>query len=969
MTEPIKKYQPVRRASIVPVSSAAPEAPVMVAPGAPTMESPVSQASREREARVRKQFEDIEARYGRHPDVRHRRAEMRMSEPPETPITDAYAIQMRPRVPVAGTPLEPLVIAKEQRKREEWIAEEAYRAATLPGELQYDIQLAAYHRQLAEYNRQMSEYHKAVAEQRALDAEAQKYGHATYESLMQAIREEKLIKRLNELGDVMTDVQLEAQRAAREGVSHADYADILASQRAEIERIQRSLQTSFGIETRVGTDYVADVQAVMAAREVAPVTMHTMAAPAPAEPAPYQVIIYPDLKLTTDTVPPYREPVPSDPIEQIFYHHAPIIDKFRADTRLDSPAIDIAIASLSLSRAAAGRPSPIAAPIAEQLIREPTRPISALVEMPGELALGLYRIPTVAFPYYTAHPEELPELPEKIVSGIGEEFVTDPAGFTTKFVGMGYLSGPVISAVRPVTTPITAGIREFSIVARTAPEMRPFVRGTSRIGRYSEGVYSTVQEAPALSAAANVGDRAGVIMDALKGEPHVFYGSIVETGQMPRAVTLERAGRTYTPTPSDVDVFVSRPIEMAETIAARMGPGYSVEGATVVREVRPGLTAHAVDIHAFPPGYPGAPRATGPAIVPAGSEVIQAPRLPFDFMPRELLEVGGTTQEYLYTQVQRKATSVMGQPRGILGWEPGPPAHRTKDIASVLIDTDYLISAGEARAKEMTGIQRVLAERRIRKLKEGYAMLAGTEAAQAALAEAKGLSVGGVAPPVLAPASPIISPAATGPGTGTLIRSLSPVVRSPVTRVASPAVISPTVRSPIVRALSPTVSRVSPAIASPTISLGGSPIIAVDSPTVTSPGIRSPVVKIGSPIVTVDSPTVTSPDIRSPIVRSPIIRVPTPPRLLRPRRLPDDDADKRHRYPWEEWFISYRSEPTPHKGFEGVYLGLPDVARPGAVTIRNLQRFTRGPAPARTVRPKVTRGKPVRLRIGTKRLF
>lgn len=965
MTEPIKKYQPVRRASIAPASSAAMEAPVMVAPGAPSIESPVSQASREREARVRKQYEDIEARYGRHEDVRHRRAEMEMSEAPETPITDAYAIQMRPRLPVAGVPLEPLVIAKEQRKREEWVSAEAYRAATLPGELQYDIQVASYHRRMAEHDRQMSEYHKAVAEQRALDAEAQKYGHATHESLMQAIQEEKLIKRLNELGGVLTDVQLEAQRAAREGVSHADYADTLASQRAEIERIQRSLQTSFGIETRAGTDYVAEVERLMASRDVEPVTMRTMAAPAPG--APYQVTIFPDLKLTTDTVPPYREPVPSDPIEQIFYHHAPIIDKFRADTRLDSPAIDIAIASASLSRAAAGRPSPIVAPIAEQLIREPTRPVSALVEMPGELALGLYRIPTVAVPHYTAHPEELPGLPGKIVSGIGEEFVSDPAGFTTKFVGMGYLSGPAISAVRPVTTPITAGIREFSIVARTAPEMRPFVRGTSRIGRYSEGVYSTVQEAPALSAAANVGDRAGVIMDALKGEPHAFYGSIVETGQMPRAVTLERAGRTYTPTPSDVDVFVSRPIEMAESIAARMGPGYSVEGATVVREVQPGLTAHAVDIHAFPPGYPGVPRATGPAIVPAGSEVIQAPRLPFDFMPRELLEVGGTTQEYLYTQLQRKATSVMGQPRGILGWEPGPPAHRTKDIASTLIDTDYLISAGEVRATEMTGIQRVLAERRIRKLKEGYAMLAGTEAAQTALAEAKGLSVGGVAPPVLAPASPIISPAATGPGTGTLIRSLSPVVRSPVTRVASPAVISPTVRSPIVRALSPTVSRVSPAIASPTMSPGGSPIITVDSPTVTSPGIRSPVVKIGSPIVTVGSPTVTSPGIRSPIVRSPIVRGPTPPRLPRPRRLPDDDTDKRRHYPWEEWIISYRSEPTPHKGFEGVYLGLPDVTRPGPVVIKGLQRVTVGPAPARTVRPTIKRGKP--LRIGKKRLF
>jgi len=39
-SEPIRKYQPIRRASIAPATSAAPEAPVMVAPGAPTMESP-----------------------------------------------------------------------------------------------------------------------------------------------------------------------------------------------------------------------------------------------------------------------------------------------------------------------------------------------------------------------------------------------------------------------------------------------------------------------------------------------------------------------------------------------------------------------------------------------------------------------------------------------------------------------------------------------------------------------------------------------------------------------------------------------------------------------------------------------------------------------------------------------------------------------------------------------------------------
>jgi len=44
-----------------------------------------------------------------------------------------------------------------------------------------------------------------------------------------------------------------------------------------------------------------------------------------------------------------------------------------------------------------------------------------------------------------------------------------------------------------------------------------------------------------------------------------------------------------------------------------------------------------------------------------------------------------------------------------------------------------------------------------------------------------------------------------------------------------------------------------------------------------------------------------------------------------------------------------------------VYLGLPDVARPGPVTIKGLQRVTVGPAPVRTVRPKVARGKAVQV--------
>ncbi len=157
--------------------------------------------------------------------------------------------------------------------------------------------------------------------------------------------------------------------------------------------------------------------------------------------------------------------------------------------------------------------------------------------------------------------------------------------------------------------------------------------------------------------------------------------------------------------------------------------------------------------------------------------------------------------------------------------------------------------------------------------------------------------------------------------------------------------------------------------------LPGTDTVPSVTPITYQPTGVTPDTRVGSiQIPGVDTSLITRVDVTPVVVTTPDIPVPPrPPRIIppeippRPRRLPDDEADKRHRYPWEEWFISYRSEPTPHKGFEGVYLGLPDVARPGPVTIRNLQRFTRGPAPARTVRPKVTRGKP--LRIGRKRLF
>jgi hypothetical protein len=702
---------------------------------------------------------------------------------------------------------------------------------------------------------------------------------------MQAIQEEKLIKRLNELGGVLTDVQLEAQRAAREGVPQSDYLATLESQRAEAERLQRSLKASFGVDVPA-TGYIAEVESVMTARDVAPVTMRTMAAPAPA--APYQVTIFPDLKLTTDTVPPYREPVPSDPIEQIFYHHTPIIDKFRADTRLDSPAIDIAIASASLSRAAAGRPSPIVAPIAEQLIREPTRPVSALVEMPGELALGLYRIPTVAVPHYTAHPEELPGLPGKIVSGVGEEFVTDPAGFTTKFGATAIISGPAIQVVKPVTVPITRYARDISMsLRRTKPPA-----GVSPAPP-TGAVYGDVVAFPDVRKVADVG-KASV------------YGDVVAFPDVRKVADVGKAS-VYGDTVTFPDVRKVADVGKA-----------SVYGDTVAfPDVRKVADVGKASVYGDTVTFPDIRKVADVGKTSVYGDTVTFPDI------KKVADVGvrppDVTTVYTATELGRRQRSIMADRAA--GVAPAP----------------------------------------IRKV----------QAYEVVPSPTRDVSISGSTQVLIAPAAPA--------------RRAAPVIRADV---RAPVIgvgprIGVGVSGALVRDARTPMGGVSP------VSLPGSDISTVPGVlpgTDTVPGVTpityqptgvTPDTRVGSiQIPGVDTALITRVDVTPVVVTTPDIPVPPrPPRIIppeippRPRRLPDDDADKRHRYPWEEWFISYRSEPTPHKGFEGVYLGLPDVARPGPVTIRNLQRFTRGPAPARTVRPKVTRGKPVRLRIGTKRLL
>src|SRR5690606_8590517 len=92
---------------------------------------------------------------------------------------------------------------------------------------------------------------------------------------------------------------------------------------------------------------------------------------------------------------------------------------------------------------------------------------------------------------------------------------------------------------------------------------------------------------------------------------------------------------------------------------------------------------------------------------------------------------------------QRKATSIIGQPKGIFGWEAGPPAHRLKDVASTLIEADYLIAEGKRQLATMpAGIRKMLLTRQVRKLGEGYDLIAGTDLGKKSLEAARGLDVG-----------------------------------------------------------------------------------------------------------------------------------------------------------------------------------------------------------------------------------
>lgn len=583
-------------------------------------------------------------------------------------------------------------------------------------------------------------------------------------------------------------------------------------------------------------------------------------------------------------------------------------------------------------------------------------------------------------------------------AGTVEAFKQDPEGTAGSLVGMAALSRGVgrVSSV-PVgraAKAIRPRIVEARISARINPVDRPAFHAVSTIGRDIEGIRSDVLADPQFGQVLNVGpSRAPALTRILADTPHSIYGSATRTGQMRPGTVMRQA--------KDVDVFTPDVDALNLRIAQEFGRPYSVEGSTVVRQVPGQGTVHAIDTHAVPEGYPLPGAGKGVRVQYEDAQV--APELPFDWTPKDLLKSGRITQEYLHTQVQRKAASVAGEPVEGGGWRFGPPEHRAaKDVFDLISDAEYLIGVEEARLPGMNPARRALVARRLQRLRKAVEelkrspTLAKSYRSELERAKASVEEVTAADEPVMLRISTIPEPArqrsptigAPSPimfqGVSSLlsadpawVANLSP---SPV-RGASPrtsgAMVSPA-RSPARRTAhrpsrSPSVTspgRVSPmlaGVASPSPQTGivtSSSTPMTGRPTETS---RTPKVGLGS--ASPGSPVVgTSPYLYTPVVdvsdllsRPPVwpapSRPPVPPeRRSRRRKKDEEDERRRRRKPGEtdHWEIG----PAPGTTEMAAMIFGASLGAPGAGSILDFGPPSVG-AGGRGVSPKTSPAKKV----------
>jgi hypothetical protein len=198
-----------------------------------------------REQELQERYAQIQREYERSKYLsRSEKSQIRASEAPDTPVSDAQEITLRSRGRQPDREmLDQGVVQAEERDWDAWYTAEQIRAAILPHQLRATVQQRAQ----ADYEAKQNQLY---AEQRARDAEAQKYGYNTHEELMAAIQQEKATKRLNELGSEMFDLGQMAREDYGEYYRETgrDLGADMRERAAQIDQLEAHISQTFGTE-------------------------------------------------------------------------------------------------------------------------------------------------------------------------------------------------------------------------------------------------------------------------------------------------------------------------------------------------------------------------------------------------------------------------------------------------------------------------------------------------------------------------------------------------------------------------------------------------------------------------------------------------------------------------------------------------------------------------------------------------
>lgn len=274
------------------------------------------------------------------------------------------------------------------------------------------------------------------------------------------------------------------------------------------------------------------------------------------------------------------------------------------------------------------------------------------------------------------------------IAKIGTDYAnyaaSNPGRFQADLVAGFVVGGAASRGLRSIASSARSQIVAHRIVAGVPVENAPAARGVITLGRGIRGIESPIKKDPDLGKVLNIGEKnAPAIESVLADTPHSIYGTVTTYGQMPKPPRITK----------DIDLFVGDVGAFNRRVIAKLGPDYQIAGQGITRTIG-GKTAHAIDTHQIPPGYP---LQTKTPIKFEYAGKVDAVDLPFDFMPDRLITVNRLTQEPLWAQSSRKAAAVIGKPGKAGGWKFGPEGHRAKDIPDLIATSEYLIQSERSR--------------------------------------------------------------------------------------------------------------------------------------------------------------------------------------------------------------------------------------------------------------------------------